>query len=825
MDGDAFSTNWRSLLPQLEGWPLIPVGAGTDCKAPVDPGTGKGLKDWQSAAFTPDQIAAMNGVVRSVGTRTGPDADFVAFIDVDGATAIDFCRERGCTAAQCGWGIRRTTSKERLKVATKIPEDLRHFLQNEDGSPIGKVVLNTKPAVYDLDDEGKHKRDANGRLITLEPAEQIELFYGTGQCIVLGEHVKSGGHYTWDGSPAAVTDPSPEWWQLITDVLERHFSERRTTARSLCPSEPGAVIHSGPSHPCPICGRNTSSACSLYTNGDRRRINCHEGQSFQPPTGLQKGKTIHGRDNTLYAFAGHGLNSHIGGFSKFVEHVERHVSSPLAVFKNEEPTSKHSAPSQQPLTPPSGNDDDDDRALQLESLQRFREAQRATIDLPDVLGPFWGQLLIDRAAAFPCDPNILLLPLLGFVASLVGTNARVRVKSGWSEPLLIWGLVAQPASSLKSPAGSVFLNPLIELQRKEQQAYDRAYASFQGEEKAWKDECAKQKKAKSPLDPPEAPEAPAPPRHYYVENVTIERLGSIHAQPNVRGLIAFHDELADWFNSQERNAKTSDRARWLRLWNGSAIKHDTLTGATVFCPRTAISLVGFIQPDKLASLHAAEAQTDFDSSGDGLWARFLPVIPRTLPFKFNTLDTDITPDLIALAHQLEQIPADSTLDFHPDALDLLAPAWEDWSQQENESSASRAAFIGKLRGYSVRLAGLLHLLNDQTSLLIQSDTAQRALTLSSYFLSQFDLLAPQVTNASSDISESTARFLAKVRDRGLSHVSVREVQRWRILGRNTPAKEVRTFLQVLADQGVGSIQQASAQGSKEGSWVWVRGDS
>ncbi|MFZ9850153.1 MAG: DUF3987 domain-containing protein, partial [Vulcanococcus sp.] len=261
------------------------------------------------------------------------------------------------------------------------------------------------------------------------------------------------------------------------------------------------------------------------------------------------------------------------------------------------------------------------------------------------------------------------------------------------------------------------------------------------------------------------------------------------------------------------------------LWNGSAIKHDTLTGATVFCPRTAISLVGFIQPDKLASLHAAEAHTDFDSSGDGLWARFLPVIPRTLPFEFNTLDTDITADLIALAKQLEQIPADSTLDLHPDARDRMAPAWRSWSDQENESTASRAAFIGKLRGYSVRLAGLLHLLNDQASLLIQPDTAQRSLVLCAYFLSQFDLLAPQVANASSDISETTARFLSKVRDRGVSQVSVREVQRWRVLGRNTPAKEVRTFLQSLADQGVGTIQQATSKGSKEGSWAWIRGDS
>jgi hypothetical protein len=363
MDAQAFSSNWRLLLPQLKGWPLIPVGAGTDCKAPVDPVTGKGMKDWQSAAFTPEQIAAMNGIVRSVGTRTGPDADFVAFIDVDGTTAIEFCRKRECSAAQCGWAIRRSTSKERLKVAIHIPEGLRHFLQNEDGSPIGKVVLNTKPAVYDLDDDGNPKRDAQSRLITLEPAEQIELFYGTGQCIVLGEHVKSGGHYTWDGSPAAVTDPSPQWWQLITDVLERHSSERRTTARSPRPSAPGAVIQSGPGQPCPICGRNTSGACTLYTDSDRRRINCFEGQSFQPPADLTPGKDIlHGRDNTLYAFTGHGFNPAVGGFSTFVEHVERQVSSPLAVFKNEESTTKRSAPPQQSLTPPPDDDDDDDRS-------------------------------------------------------------------------------------------------------------------------------------------------------------------------------------------------------------------------------------------------------------------------------------------------------------------------------------------------------------------------------------------------------------------------------------------------------------------------------
>ena len=97
----------------------------------------------------------------------------------------------------------------------------------------------------------------------------------------------------------------------------------------------------------------------------------------------------------------------------------------------------------------SGQDPDDNLNLR-EALERFKLAQGATIDLVEVFGPIWGQLLNDRARAFPCDPNMLLLPMLGYIASLVGTKAKVRVKSGWSEPLIIWGLIAQPASSLKS---------------------------------------------------------------------------------------------------------------------------------------------------------------------------------------------------------------------------------------------------------------------------------------------------------------------------------------------------------------------------------------
>ena len=175
---------WRNQLPQLEGWPLLPCGAGENGKAPIDPTTGHCLSGWQTMAFMPEQIIGMNGVVSCVGSRFGPDADFRLALDIDGASAKQFCLDHGCSFDDgIGWAITRSTSKDRLKVVVWLPEELRHFLLDNDGLPLGKVVLTTKPPVY----EGH----AEGIKILIEPAEQIELFYGAGQCIVLGEHKES----------------------------------------------------------------------------------------------------------------------------------------------------------------------------------------------------------------------------------------------------------------------------------------------------------------------------------------------------------------------------------------------------------------------------------------------------------------------------------------------------------------------------------------------------------------------------------------------------------------------------------------------------------
>ena len=827
------------LLNRLEGFPLIPCGAGTEGKAPVDPRTGQPLQRWQRQSFTPAQILSFNGAVKSVGTRCGPDAGNLLILDIDGQSAVEFLQKHEVNPDDVGWFIARTNCLDRYKVAFTIPPELEHHVKDFTGEVIGKEVLQTKAAVYDLDSTGKPRRDAKGRPIKVAKQEAIELFYGTGQCVVLGLHQPSGGQYEWIGDPTKLAPPSGGWLSVIKAVLQGSRSE---TTR-LKPKKSGVCSQSGPDAPCVICGRNTSSACTTYEDGGRNRINCFEGQTFNPldahPT-IKMGETVVGTDGIAYAFCGQGYNGSIGSFAKFAEHLEQKLPEVKFSFpsKEERKAAKQAetldapetvetpeAPEAEGQFDAEPTDHEADLELRKEALNRFQVAQQSKVELTEVFGHEWGQRLIERAAAFPCDPDMLLLPMLGYISSLVGTKVKVRVKLGWTEPLIIWGMIAQPASSLKSPAGAVIGKPLSKLQGYACNEHQTLKSVYDTKHKAWKSECTKLKKAatkdKAPAPTlPDEPTPPGPPRHYWVETVTIERLATMHSQSNVVGLLAFHDELADWFASLDKKGGQTDRPRWLKMWTGQALKHDTQTGVTAFAESTAVSVIGFIQPDKLASIIEAESKGSVDSSGDGLWSRFLPIIPKTIPFSYNELACDLTEDLLDLAKKLDCIGEDQHLYIaNPAIAQVFKPAWEIWAAMETETGASRGAFLGKLRGYSVRIAGILHILHHGTMGEIDMVTANTAVKLCNFFLDQFDQLAPQV-NAGEDVETPVAKFLQKVKDRGCESVTVRDLQRWKTLGKKSTSQEAREFLQSLANAEIGTFTQRTTKGSAKGSWEW-----
>ncbi len=273
--------DWRQLLPQLAGLPLLPIGAGHDRKAPAHPRTGELLTGWTSAAYTPDEVAAACSRVIAAGFRPGPDSgDLIAF-DIDGATAVAFCRSRGCDPLKAPtWQVRRDTDPSRLKVVWRIPADLRDHLE------LTVSKHQTKPPTARGAGDG----------------ENVATYYGSGQVIVLGQHPSSGGNYLWPEGcgPAAVAEISPEWWALALEIAassSAHAAGRGVASKASSKRGDWRRI----TDRCPICGRDRQHACQLHRDG--QSLLCYVGSSFQPPA-LKPGEVVTGSDGQRWAYTG-----------------------------------------------------------------------------------------------------------------------------------------------------------------------------------------------------------------------------------------------------------------------------------------------------------------------------------------------------------------------------------------------------------------------------------------------------------------------------------------------------------------------------------------
>ena len=488
-------------------------------------------------------------------------------------------------------------------------------------------------------------------------------------------------------------------------------------------------------------------------------------------------------------------------------------------------------PDPQPEQPPS--DDDQDNQTPDEDLEFGRErlaAQvrnlRTTIDLEIILPPHLARRLITRAAAFPVDPSALLGPLLTSAASVVGTRVAAVVNPSWHEPMVIWAGNILPPSALKTPVVRVFEGPLLDLQEQSFDAHRQLLAGKRDGE----------------------PEPP-PARRWMVQDATYERIAQILAEPVTCGLLSLQDELGGWFERLEAPSSSGARAGWLSLWSGSAALIDRKVAASSFARRTATSLFGNVQPDRLSAMISGDGGEN-DDAGDGLWSRFLWCRPPQLPWTYNPDGQSIHREILGLLQQLNTIPTglDSRthgleVRFPPELVhELAAPQWEQWAvMAADESNGSRAAFLGKLRGYSVRLSALLLLISQaETCSLFSQTMTQTAqidpntgqwfmelpaaaliagLTLSEFYLAQFDALQPELGMASGELPSTIAKFVRKVEEKGVQQVTVRDLQRWRLAGRSSmSADDCEALLTQAAETyGFGTVKHR--EGKRRTVWT------
>lgn len=473
--------------------------------------------------------------------------------------------------------------------------------------------------------------------------------------------------------------------------------------------------------------------------------------------------------------------------------------------------------------------------LHAAARQLARQVQ-FTITLQDVLPDSIALPLIQRARSFPCDPLAMLLPLLCTTASIVGRRARVQIKQGWDEPFVLWGANVMPPSSMKSPIAGVFERPLDRWQAQINREHKAAQAEWKRLRGVVIDDLMQanglsRKAAEEHPDLQEwdqtHPQPAVQARTVTVCDATFEAIGKALANDLCSGIVSFQDELATWYGSLQRGqgqGGTNHRSRWISTYGGGKIdvRRATAGSESFFVERTGLSLFGSIQPDALLGLRQQEIKYGATQAGvDGMWSRFLFAQPDAIEWEWTDLECSIT-DLVGnLYTQIDTLlpPFDPEqpphlLRFESDARALLIPQLNAWKGEAKGSPNERQWFLGKLRGTSLRLAGVLHILKLAPQGLgklrpIDTDTVRRALLLSKWFLAQFDALQPAIGGETAGVPAVIAKLVAKVSDPKWDGqpVTVRQGQDWSITGtKGATADEVRAVFEAAVAAGMGRIE-------------------
>jgi hypothetical protein len=263
------------------------------------------------------------------------------------------------------------------------------------------------------------------------------------------------------------------------------------------------------------------------------------------------------------------------------------------------------------------DDEHADLAEEVSELTVLDRASNLTL-LPENLDtPLRG-----LAGALNLPVEAYYLPLLCVTASCIPSLTRLEVDPRFQflAPPILWGGLVGETGSGKSHIISTLTQPLKDLQAEYYQRYQHRLEAYQTALR----EYDRRKKNEDAGEPPEKPKSVS----LYASNYTLEAVAQILGQQPDRGLLITPDELAVFLGSMDAyRRRGADRAHWLSLYNGDALKVDRKTSEQIFVRYTSVSIIGGIQPSILQKLW--QEDKDF---GDGLWSRFawvrVPLVPE-----------------------------------------------------------------------------------------------------------------------------------------------------------------------------------------------------
>jgi hypothetical protein len=269
---------------------------------------------------------------------------------------------------------------------------------------------------------------------------------------------------------------------------------------------------------------------------------------------------------------------------------------------------------------------------------------------------------------------------------------KMMENGDWYASPRLWVLLVGPPSSKKSPALTACLKPLRAAEHALAGDHAKAVAKWQ-----------------ELKDAGEKTPAPAPPIRYTAGDATVEKMGELLSHQN-RGILVIQDELSAWIGSMDKysgggKGGAADRGFWLQAYNGGTHRVDRIGRGSVAIENCSVSLVGGIQPNRLAELG--------NLNSDGLLQRFLPVMMSGAQLPQDIADDGAVEAYGSLIGQLAGI--EGCRQFMSPGAMRVAKEFQQFAHViENTGGLGEhfCSFVGKLHGVHGSLALILHLAAD-----------------------------------------------------------------------------------------------------------------
>lgn len=368
------------------------------------------------------------------------------------------------------------------------------------------------------------------------------------------------------------------------------------------------------------------------------------------------------------------------------------------------------------------------------------------IDYKYIFGEKLAKLIEETAEACSCSKEYIMLSLLVLSGVIIAHKRRVKVREGWEEPSVIWGLLVGNPSCRKSVSMTPFYKALEPLNARRVAEYELLKSIYldrvkdiksNKEDKSIWDDLIRELN-KPILD------------QIVLGDTTMEGLLKTINPKNPTGSCLFRDEF-DGILKNAQSYNNGNKTGFTEGYNGNQyILNRAGKDEPIIIPELLIALLGGIQPEVLAEI--------MEAADDGFMSRFLFAYsePKKIDVMgdgfvfdislltriFNRLDTEIIGKKASTTRVDEldtKVIVKKSLTLSDEAKLVLQEFINKHHEDQECVSGLLASSYGKMHGQMLRIACVLeHLFwavesDREPPIEITADTLKKARNLMEFY--------------------------------------------------------------------------------------------